>query len=84
MKILAKLFRLLGNLALISGILIILIGSFSVLYFNGWGKFIDLFNPFNIGNHLAVLLTLLPGMIFRSIGNKIDPDIGKFVIGIEK
>lgn len=73
-----KTIRIAGNILLCAGALLILVGSATVLVTKGIGAFMELFNPFNITNFIAMLIVLAPGIVLRilaeNIENKHKPD----------
>ena len=68
----AKVVRIIGKVLLYLGIGVILLGLCSVLYFQGFWKLIEIMNPYNIINFIAMIATILPGILMLWWADKLD------------
>lgn len=73
----AKFLSILGNIWLILACLVIVAGLISIVIFQGFGKLWDILSPFNMFNWIAVIIILLPGILLKTISNKMQSHGGK-------
>lgn len=60
---LATVCRVLGTIWLGLGGAVVMVGTVATWYFHGWRAYQDLMSPFNVGNLIAVVITLGPGVL---------------------
>jgi len=68
----ARVLNILGYGLIVLGAAVIVVGSVSVLVFQGWGAFADLFSPFNGWNVLALAVILAPGILLVTLAEKME------------
>jgi hypothetical protein len=68
----SKFLKILGNILIFLGLLMIGVDSFFVLFSNGVWAFIKFTSPFNLSNLLAIIIVLAPGVICSSIGDYLE------------
>jgi hypothetical protein len=63
--------QILGKVWIIAAVAVVLNGYGATWYFHGFSSFGELLSPFNIGNWLAIILALLPGILLVQLGGRI-------------
>jgi hypothetical protein len=55
-------FKYLGYIWIICAAIVIALGSIGIFMEKGFSGIPDLYNPFNVINYIAVIITFLPGL----------------------
>jgi hypothetical protein len=71
MKVFSKIITIAGWLVLCAGFGLILMGAVGVWLSGGFQAVAQTFNPFNIANFIATIVTLAPGLLLIALGKKL-------------
>ncbi len=79
--VLARILNIAGNIWLALALAAILIGYIGIVIgedtiWHGVKKLISILSPFNISNYIAIFLTLVPGIIMKTLANRIKKKHG--------
>ena len=63
-------FKYLGYVWIICAAIVIALGSIGIFMDKGFSGIADLYNPFNVINYIAVMVTFLPGFLLIQFSEK--------------
>jgi len=75
MKKVSKILRIIARVWIYFAFTLIIIGSLSILFFHGIWRFWEIMNPFNFGNTIIIVITLLPALLLNKVAKKFEKTV---------
>jgi len=68
----AKILRIIARIWVYFAFTLIIVGSLSILFFQGIWRFWEVMSPFNFGNTIIIVLTLLPALLLNKVAKRFE------------
>jgi len=61
-----------GQVWIVLVVLLIAASYIAIVYFDGWGRFLEIADPFNLINDIAIIVALAPGVALLLLAEKLE------------